>query len=475
MMKKIIQFCLVSLSLVSFSSIVRSDTPAFMGFYYSYDGVIFFDRRPIMLETDEFRTLYPTMNFGKTDKRAYYKGVSILGVDVESFQAFSNELAADKYQVYIIDWSEPSGFKTLPIENFARISKHYFKDKNENVYFFKKNYNQDGYDFYRLEEVKAKDFSVILEDENSFNDACITISRHKENVYVNHWLIPDLSASNLRILNVNSYTRYLVDTQSIFYIRNCQTAIKVEAADPVTFNHLTHSIFYDKNNFFKWGKILELTYKEEKINPYSLVLLGNNTWGVYNDSLYYLANTSFKEFTNVRVDELKILSEYCKHGLGCRHIITDHHRYFSSNREYFKDDPIIRSLLADSPLYVHGLYNYLWFIEDADKTTFINLASWYAKDKNYVYWQNKIVEDADPETFITLSDTPLESGYAVYAKDDKHVFFEGQTIVGADVDSFEFVPRRFHVYAPRQDIYWKDKNYCYLEGQRMDIELTDCN
>lgn len=63
-------------------------------------------------------------------------------------------------------------------------------------------------------------------------------------------------------------------------------------------------------------------------------------------------------------------------------------------------------------------------IQNADVQSFVSLGNKYAKDKNKVYYEGKILADADPNSF-TLVDH--------YAKDMKHVFYDDK-ILNAEID-----------------------------------------
>ncbi|TXI92372.1 MAG: hypothetical protein E6Q34_06565 [Burkholderiaceae bacterium] len=79
-------------------------------------------------------------------------------------------------------------------------------------------------------------------------------------------------------------------------------------------------------------------------------------------------------------------------------------------------------------------------IEGADPATFTlfsegqyNLPTGYAKDKNHVFYQTKLIPEADPDTFVFLDD-----GYPPSAKDKNHVY-QGEEVV-AGVDPATFTP-----------------------------------
>lgn len=84
-----------------------------------------------------------------------------------------------------------------------------------------------------------------------------------------------------------------------------------------------------------------------------------------------------------------------------------------------------------------GSHNIL--IKKADSRTFKSLNSFYAKDKNYAYYDGEIITASDSKTFQALAD--------FYAKDDISAFYLNEKIKGADGKSFEVVNHGDEVYA----------------------------
>src|SRR5688572_19298252 len=118
-------------------------------------------------------------------------------------------------------------------------------------------------------------------------------------------------------------------------------------------------------------------------------------------------------------------------------------------------------------------------IDSADSKTFKRLKHRdYAKDKNYVYYEWKIIKGADPKSFKSIL------GY--YGKDDFHGFYADKLIEGSTGKTFRVLDKgpystdgKDYYYKERplhvsdyssvkilSDIYVKDKNFFYLNGYK---------
>lgn len=118
------------------------------------------------------------------------------------------------------------------------------------------------------------------------------------------------------------------------------------------------------------------------------------------------------------------------------------------------EDSVLKRI-ADTTFYTDGQYLYYGDkkIENSDSKSFtiIPESSYFAKDKNQVYYYSDsvpseffyIIKGADPQTFKPLT------GY--YSRDDRHIFAAEKIIDGADLSSFEIINNK----------YAKDKNTIY--------------
>ncbi len=85
-----------------------------------------------------------------------------------------------------------------------------------------------------------------------------------------------------------------------------------------------------------------------------------------------------------------------------------------------------------------------------------NSYSAYARDKNNVYHEDKIVIGADPKTFVLLN--------AMYGRDKDHVYADGVLLSDADVSTFA----PYSIINGQKGYYYKDKNWVYGAGVAID-------
>lgn len=91
-----------------------------------------------------------------------------------------------------------------------------------------------------------------------------------------------------------------------------------------------------------------------------------------------------------------------------------------------------------------GLRATMKTLKGADGKTFEEIDMHHFKDKNYVYYDNRIIEKADPKTFEYIGNS--------YYRDKSNIFYFGKPI-NVDIETFQII-KNSHSYA-------KDKNYVY--------------
>lgn len=94
---------------------------------------------------------------------------------------------------------------------------------------------------------------------------------------------------------------------------------------------------------------------------------------------------------------------------------------------------------------------------DAESLKTYYKTSLYASDKDFVYFRGKKVVDLDVDSFKAY-------GQSLYAYDKDSVYFGGEKIEGVDVNSFEYSSLYF---------YLKDKNAVYFWGKRLESADRD--
>ncbi|WP_299314375.1 DKNYY domain-containing protein [uncultured Aquimarina sp.] len=106
-----------------------------------------------------------------------------------------------------------------------------------------------------------------------------------------------------------------------------------------------------------------------------------------------------------------------------------------SNQYYYKENEIV--YVSNANFFSLGARK----IEEADRTSFEVIAYNLAKDKNYVYYNEKILIGADPKTFEPILDTVSEEKYTsyYYTKDANHVFYFFDIIEEANPNTFQYL------------------------------------
>ena len=133
-------------------------------------------------------------------------------------------------------------------------------------------------------------------------------------------------------------------------------------------------------------------------------------------------------------------------------------RYFSTDAEriFFEGRMIGRDTdgftVFEFSKYAKNKDQVYWedkILDDADSETFekikdLRFFSRFAKDKNSVYWAEKRLVGSDPKTFKVIGDS--------HGKDKSSVFHRSEKIIGADPNTFELVSGMF------EGTLGKDKN-----------------
>ena len=109
----------------------------------------------------------------------------------------------------------------------------------------------------------------------------------------------------------------------------------------------------------------------------------------------------------------------------------------------------------------HGGFNDLIFyksfkIDTVDKNSFklISHSSSYSKDKNQVYFKERVVAKADPKTFKKIKND--------FYKDANHVYIRGHIIINADPKSFQVISY----------MYQKDNNTVFVMSKPTNIDVN---
>ncbi|NDW10806.1 DKNYY domain-containing protein [Dysgonomonas sp. 520] len=154
-------------------------------------------------------------------------------------------------------------------------------------------------------------------------------------------------------------------------------------------------------------------------------------------------------------------------------------RYFMyENEVYFLDNRHKKIRGADIESFVIlenrakriGLYdhrvgakdkNHVYFenkvIEGLDPSSVEYIGRKYFKDKNSVYFETQKIERADPNTFNLIAINYY------YASDKSHLYYEGKLLEGADLNTI--APVFYRNEDRKNELYLKDKSRVYFRGK----------
>ena len=101
-------------------------------------------------------------------------------------------------------------------------------------------------------------------------------------------------------------------------------------------------------------------------------------------------------------------------------------------------------------------------IEEVDYDTFEEFEPFspYAKDKNNVYYREKIIKNADLKTFGIIEGSS-ENIVSKYAYDKNTIYLYGEKIKGANLKTFEVL----------DPMLARDKNDFYLYGVKLNVDI----
>jgi|GEM_PF-375054 len=157
----------------------------------------------------------------------------------------------------------------------------------------------------------------------------------------------------------------------------------LEHADPKTFKHVTEYYWKDKNNVY----LLQFGRTDGRI-----IGADPNTFKVFKDYLWS------RDMNNVYYEFDKLEK-------------TNPSNFVAINENWGKDNQYYyyKNLRLDSLDYKTAEIVNSYFMEETARP------SDYIKDKNHVYFQNKLVKDANPLTFAA-------DGAGSFGHDDKYMF-----------------------------------------------------
>ncbi len=390
-----------------------------------------------------------TQAYSSNNKNIYYKNKKIQNADIDSFIIEEKNVFYSKDKNYVYFMGEKQ--KEIDNSTFEVLNYYFAKDKNHVYYenkilnetdsrsfaILKNNYAKDNnYVYYNneiLKEVDPQSFVVLdnnyVKDKNSvyYKNIKIDSSDPKTFVIMKYGYSKDknfaykegkviLSANGADFIEIKEISGrvYHKDKKNVYL-----KGVKIEGADPETFLVIDHEYSKDKKNAYYEGKnIGERDYKTfVRLNWQDYTKDKNHVYfeneeikGIDKESFEvvdspYSKDKNYMYYRTERVDNVDIESF---------EIIEDSRFY---DNDYYKDKNHVffrgKSLDEVNPNEFKRLGKYTYFYSDGAhlyysgnkmdhidyKTFVIYDGISYSKDKNHVYYKDRILEDADPDTF----------------------------------------------------------------------------
>jgi hypothetical protein len=380
--------------------------------FYSKDknNVYFMGEKQKKIDSFTFKVL--NYSYIKDKDHVYYENKLLNGADSSSFIVLKNDYAKDKNYVYyngkILERVDPASFVIL--------NNDYVKDKNA-VYY--------------------KNIKIDFSDPKTFTIMKSGYSKDKNFAYNGEKMILDAKGSEFIEIKEIYGRLYHKDKENVYL-----KGVKIEGADPKTFLVIDHEYSKDKKYVYYNGEnigerdyktFIRLSWRDYTKDKNHIYFENMKINGIDKESFEvidapYSKDKNYIYYRTERVDNADIDSF---------EIIEDSKFY---DNDYYKDKNYVffrgKSLAGVNPSEFKRLGKYTYYYSDGThlyyggkrmdhidyKTFVIYDGIGYSKDKNNVYYEDKIVENADPVTFREIKD---KNGNRKYIVDKNNVYDNG--------------------------------------------------
>ena len=380
-----------------------------------------------------------TQVYSSNNNNIYYKDRKISGADKESFAIEKKNVfySRDKNFVYFM------GEKQEKIDNdtFEMLSYRYSKDKN---HVYRNNRIFDGTDpdsFVILDDNYVKDknsvyfenLKIDLSDPETFIIMKYRYSKDKNFAYKEGKRIDGADGASFTEIQEISGRVYHKDRENVYL-----KGVKIDGADPETFMAVNHEYSKDKKNVYREGKNIGKRDSEtfKPLNYYEYTEDKNNVYygdkeikgidrkyfevvdGPYSKDRKYIYYKT-QRVNEADVNNFRIIEDT---------IYYDNSYYRDNNNVFFQG----RLLKGANPDKFKRLGEYTFYYYDGthlyydgvrmDSVDYNTLVIYdgidYSKDKNHVYFENRILENADSATFREIKSKKRGR----YVMDKNHVY-----------------------------------------------------
>lgn len=196
---------------------------------------------------------------------------------------------------------------------------------------------------------------------------------------------------------------------------------------------LTVRKFLDTNRLSMDPQTIEvIPYPWEKINTYSDI-----RWHFIKDKEKVIFNAKDRNSSIIEIPWADIKSFK----------VLDQWQWYT----YAKDKNNVYMITSDTIQLTENSYQFagekLIIIENADPATFTPIKeSYYAKDKNNVFYEGKKILWGDAASFEYI-------GWATIAKDKNHVYNKGNIVNNIDAKTFVCIDKRWYLFTDKNWVY----------------------
>jgi len=264
-------------------------------------------------------------------------------------------------------------------------------------------------------------YTPIDADYSTFRYLDSLFGKDKEKVFSSFMIIKGADPDSFTVLN-NSY--YSKDKNSAYYFDH-----PISGVDLATFRALNLNYAADKNHIYHYYHTRNHIVQEADISTFT-VFTRDNEYAKDKRYVFYEGSP----VPNADVNSFKVLGRFYgmdKKSVFCMHEKTDF------DRKTFTSIGSGTYVTDKNGVYFINSYDgkkSTALIKGADKDTFLEILIHqeirYARDRNHVYADEKIIPGADPETFEVFKT------HIFYAKDKNHVYNGGKILKKADPSSF---------------------------------------
>ena len=408
--------------------------------YSSNNNNIYYKNKKIQnADKDSFIIEEKNVFYSRDKNTVYFMGEKQEGIDADTFEILDYDYVKDQGHVYY----QNTVINNADSLSFSVLKTDYAKDKN---YVYHKNQILDG--------ANAGSYVVLnddyTKDKNSvyFKSSKIESSDPKTFIIMKYGYSKDKNFAykdGERILGANGadfieikeiYGRvYHKDKKNVYL-----NGVKIEGADPKTFIVIDHEYSQDKNNTYNEGKNI-----------------GKRDYGTFKHTGYKFTEDKNKVYYDD--EEIKEIDrKYFE--------IVDNPYYRDKKYIYYKTqrvegaDPESFRIIEDSKYYDHDYYrdsNYVFFggkiLDGVNPDIFKRMGKYtfYYSDGTHLYYDGVRMDSIDYETFV------IYDGIS-YSKDKNHVYFENKVLEDADPLTFR------EMRSKKNGRYVIDKNHVYDTG-----------